>query len=472
MRLTHFSFALTGLCAACSGGGGHPEGLGGGLSGAGGTAGVTSGGSGSGGAEGGTSGHGAGGSASGSPPKTCSENELRTAAPAGKEMFQFDPLDERFPFSGHWLGEFSDDPRYIGENALADIDRDGDLDFTSGQRQDVGGGMVWWEYCAPDHWVRHAVGTGHTSWAGGAAADFDGDGWIDLIAGNSWYRNPRAPLLANAWERFETGGPSPEEIVIGDVTGAGEPQALYVHRNFRPHYWSPGADATLTWIKGPELEHNQQQGGAFGDLDGDGDQDILVGYRWWYENENGDGSSWRTVTIFDGGFDDAPLTAIGDLDGDGDDDFAMVTHFGNRVAWAENTSGDGRVFVLHVLATDKEHLHTVAVADFDNDGDLEILAGQNVGPSFIFENTDGRATFSERKIAVDTRAHDARVGDVDCDGDLDIAGAPWGDQNEGGEQSRPPRDHVYLRNMLVERGGPPLFVRQPYEVRWAASCAY
>jgi hypothetical protein len=45
-------------------------------------------------------------------------------------------------------------------------------------------------------------------------------------------------------------------------------------------------------------------------------------------------------------------------------------------------------------------------------------------------------------IALDSRGHEARVGDVDCDGDLDIVGKPWGQQNEGGEQARPPRDHV------------------------------
>lgn len=33
--------------------------------------------------------------------------------------------------------------------------------------------------------------------------------------------------------------------------------------------------------------------------------------------------------------------------------------------------------------------------------------------------------------------------------------------NEGGEESKPPRDHVSLKNELVERGGKPLFERKP-----------
>jgi hypothetical protein len=54
-----------------------------------------------------------------------------------------------------------------------------------------------------------------------------------------------------------------------------------------------------------------------------------------------------------------------------------------------------------------------------------------------------------------------RVGDVDCDGDLDIAGKPWGE----GEPE--PRDHVYLQNMTIERGGKPVFQRPKGEI-WRA----
>jgi hypothetical protein len=398
----------------------------------------------------------------------CSEMPIRLAPPAGKEAFRYDPIDTRFPFAGHWMGVFSGDPRFIGEVSLADFDHDGDLDFASGQGGNLPGLMIWWEYCGPDHWVPHVAGQGFTSWAGGSAADFDGDGWTDLIAGNMWYRNPRTPRTS-IWQGFPTGGPRPEEILVGDVTGDGKPDALFVHLSFVPQYWSPGPTPTATWVRGPLLANPQQQGGAIGDLDGDGDNDILVGYRWWYRNVNGDGSTWQTVNIFPGGFDDSPLTALGDLEGDGDTDFVMGTHFGTNLAWAENQNGVGTQFAMHTLPNDGlSFIHTVWAADFDNDGDLDLLVANNVGPMFIYENTDGRGTFVQHMIAANTRGHEARVADVDCDGDLDIAGTPWGDPREGGEQSMPPRDHIYLQNMLVERGGRPLFNRHPYEVFQAA----
>jgi hypothetical protein len=62
----------------------------------------------------------------------------------------------------------------------------------------------------------------------------------------------------------------------------------------------------------------------------------------------------------------------------------------------------------------------------------------------------------------DARMHEARVGDVDCDGDLDIAGKPWGRPGSYGDTDML-RDHVYLQNLFVDNGGTPLFDRGPYE---------
>lgn len=397
----------------------------------------------------------------------CSEQTLRTGPPPGKELFRTAAVDDVFPFEQHYMGTFSDDPRYVSMTSLTDIDNDGDLDFASGQRQDLGGGMVWWEYCTPDHWVRHTVGTGHTSAAGGNALDVDADGWVDLLAGDSWYRNPGNPRDSE-WERFSIGAPGAEELIVGDVTGDGRGDVLWVWRSIDPLVMTPSAEPEEPWDEVVSFSHRQQQGGAIGDIDGDGDNDILVGNEWWYRNADGEGGSWEDVNIAAGAeFDDEPLTYLGDMDGDGDIDLLMATHFGGRIAWLSNGDdaggGDGSEFTLRFIVTDKEFLHSIVGADFDNDGDVDVFAGQNVGPAFIFEN-DGAGNFTEHVIAQDTRGHEARVGDVDCDGDLDIAGKPWGDPSEGGEVDLTTRDHVYFRNMLVERGGPAQFERTPGEV--------
>ena len=90
--------------------------------------------------------------------------------------------------------------------------------------------------------------------------------------------------------------------------------------------------------------------------------------------------------------------------------------------------------------------HSLAVVDFDNDGDLDVFSGG--GPLteslphkwFIWENHDGKAaTWVRHEILSGKRCHEAKVADVDGDGDIDICSKPWnGDE------------HIYLRNMLRE----------------------
>lgn len=390
-----------------------------------------------------------GGGGTGNPNATCSDAVLRTDPPQGKEMFKAAAPDQAFPFSAHWIGTF-EGAGNVGITGMADFDNDGDLDFASGR---PGGDEQWWEYCSADHWVQHTVGTGHNSPGGGNALDVDQDGFVDIIAGDSWYKNSGTPRDAAAWQRYAIGITGAEDVAVGDVSGDGIPDALWVINSIDPEWRTPGADATMAWPTGEAMPNRQQQGGAIGDVEGDGDNDILVGNQWWYRNA-GNGTGLTPVAI-DAPFADAsPLTTMGDLDGDGDLDFAMCTHFGGNAAWVENLDTQGTMWELHPLAQGKAQLHSVFALDFDNDGDLDVMSIENSGNAYIWENVDGSGPTTEHTVASVAKGHDARVGDVDCDGDLDVAGKPW----DGGIE------HVYLQNMTVENGGTALLQRPAGEV--------
>src|SRR6267142_1900660 len=114
------------------------------------------------------------GAAAGATQGQCSQAGGGPSPPAG--FTKADPIDPKFPFSTHFMGIFSDNPACIGMGSMSDLDNDGDEDFSSGQRDvactgrtNPGAPILWWEYCTPDHWVRHVVGTGYKSAAGGGA---------------------------------------------------------------------------------------------------------------------------------------------------------------------------------------------------------------------------------------------------------------------------------------------------------------
>jgi hypothetical protein len=430
-------------------------------------------------------------------PGVCSD---KGPDPTPKAPFvKADPLDMKFPFSTHWMGMFADNTanaHCISMTSLTDLDKDGDLDFADGQRDVACSGatnanapMIWWEYCSPDHWVRHTVGTGFSSAASGGAGDFDGDGYIDLVAGNSWFKNPGASVqTAGAWMRYSTGAPgATEEIAMGDLNGDGTLDALYVVSSIDPQWWTGGATPTAPWTRTVLSTYRQQQGAAVGDLDGDGKDDAIVGDHWWYRAPTWtpvafatDSTAASPAFVALGGFEpantpqegSAPLTMAGDINGDGFNDIAMSTHWGTNVAWMENKDGKGTAWVLHMIpptARGTTVLHDVVADDFDNDGDLDIMVAENQGSLWIYENAGpGNGTmWVEHKIATGP-GHEARAADVDCDGDLDIVGKSWSDPNDGragsSEIAALLGHHVYYKNELVERGGPPVFARPKGEV--------
>src|SRR5688572_8575437 len=64
---------------------------------------------------------------------------------AGEIAFQHRYVDRNLP-----------DDSY-GQSSLVDVDRDGDLDFITGGK-DPETTVYWFEFQAPDHWKRHALG--------------------------------------------------------------------------------------------------------------------------------------------------------------------------------------------------------------------------------------------------------------------------------------------------------------------------
>lgn len=219
----------------------------------------------------------------------------------------------------------------------------------------------------------------------------------------------------------------------------------------------PRDSRCLPWqehkVNGQALNPQQHGGIAVGDIDGDGDLDISRVDRW-YENADGKGLTWNEHvnidfgTVWEGGWGLSGKALIVDVDGDGANDLIQTECDlpNGRVAWFRNVGGKGLAWERHLIkdSTDNQDFHTLAVADYDGDGDPDIVSIG--GPStpgtpkaYLWENLDGKGgAWAEHILLEGMKGHEGVAVDLDGDGDMDVLLKPW----IAGEK-------FYLENLMV-----------------------
>jgi hypothetical protein len=348
-----------------------------------------------------------------------------------------------------------------GGFTLADYDKDGDLDVTVQRRSDEDK-AYWYEYQSMDNWIPHFIGTAEGYQLGATSIDVNRDGYIDLVMGHVWFQNP-GNLKINPdsdWGKHLYNGDMQEEnhdIVAADLNLDGIEDIVMYNQNAGTLRWYNTTDPynwTYTDIA-TDVNDNYVHSGLFPsgivDLDKDNYPDLIMPIHW-YKNPGASGEKWMHKTWPYTPIDTTPYGKgirvwAGDINKNGFNDIIYSdcdVRFSKIYLLINEDGGETwekeEIFIPNSNVVSSGSFHSLQVADLDNDGDLDIFAGEQEDPyklmkpdslkerGIVFLNT-GKATspkFSPIIIQEDNPGwHDALIGDIDADGDVDIVSKVW-----------------------------------------------
>ena len=308
-------------------------------------------------------------------------------------------------------------------------------------------------FIAPD-WketLLHALpgGTGQCIHSEGFDVDGDDDlDWLGSLAPGKpfWLENPG--IITESWTArlIDPDIRGIHCFLKADVDKNGRMDVII--NNFLPE--GPLANS-IAWFSIPEsvkeaphwnrhlFAKGDAAGGShyfgFGDLDGDGWSEITVAAKGkpfengnWFAYWKNPGAEknhqpWSRVTVAE---NETGATNIlpGDINGDGQADFLASNGHGVGVFWFE-----GPDWKKHLIDDEMLSPHSLALADLDQDGDLDAASCGFESERLSIYLNDGKGTFERHDLDTAQQSYDLRTFDMDGDGDLDLLNAGRGSKN-------------------------------------------
>lgn len=289
----------------------------------------------------------------------------------------------------YWFGPFSECA------SVLDVNDDGHLDIACGRN--------W--YQGPN-WTKHedfrdgaaTIGP-ETDDNSELALDVNRDGLMDVVSsgwlqmkGAFWYENPGRPGVKWKATRIHA-AEAMEGVIHGDIDGDGDEDILVNH-------WSLKPGQGVTWLESIDREpwlkehvigtEGDTHGNGLGDINGDGRLDVVTPVGWYEAPPRPAEQKWTFHDDYR--FHTAashPILVI-DANEDGANDIILGAGHDYGLVWLEQVRvPDGaRRFEQHWIERDYGQFHTMELGDVNQDGKLDLVTGKRL---FAHHGTDNSA---------------------------------------------------------------------------------
>ena len=353
-------------------------------------------------------------------------------------------LNKKGSFEPHVLARTGSHNMRVG-----DIDGDGDIDIVGKNYGGPGRVIEMWENQSSDakKWKYISIDETRPKSEKGTMGlcftDADHDGLTDVVAGSFLYRNPGGDLQG-IWKR--------SRIVEGmdvyfatDVNGDNCSDLIGIMGN--TVYWIEATDEKATsWKTHPvgKVAKGRTQGSFKAKLvPGEKPQIVFTrGQNLYVLQIPADPARnpWSLSRISTENEEEG--LAVGDIDRDGDFDIVAVQSDGHHVIWLENPGSLSVQWKIHVVGGQESDspnvLDRIALADINGDGRLDIIATEERPDQkmdahlYWFEAPAEPKTgkWARHTIARHRSLNSMDIADVDGDGTIDIVVAEHTDQND------------------------------------------